>query len=124
MSIASDDNRCAETSVRDSGRWPSYHHCYNRGVETEDGKLWCRIHTPSRVRERREKADAASQMRFEQQMRPFRELDKLRAQNRDLLAALEAIIEHGDWDAATCSRCQTITTQARAAIDAAKGETK
>ena len=55
----------------------------------------------------------------------FHKLDtSFRLSLRDLLAALEAIIEHGDWDAATCSRCQTITTQARAAIDAAKGETK
>ena len=37
--------RCQET-VRDLGRWPSYHRCERKGVVEREGKLYCKQHDP------------------------------------------------------------------------------
>ena len=47
-------------------------------------------------------------------------VDELLASHGSLLAALEAVMAHGEWDATTCNDCRDVIEQARAVIAQAK----
>ena len=55
----SDKPKCSETSIPTKGMRFHYHDCCNSGVVERDGKWWCAIHDPVKVKERRTKGYAA-----------------------------------------------------------------
>ena len=88
--IPPDDERCSKDNVSDGTGW-HFGRCKRRGTVKENDKLWCKQHSPSATKARRqarsERWDAAQNAR----MAPYREAERLKAINHDLLAALEEI---------------------------------
>ena len=49
---APDEVRC-QASVRDLGRWPSYHRCERKGVVEREGAWYCKQHDPIAIETKR-----------------------------------------------------------------------
>lgn len=65
-----DPEKCA-AAVADGGRWPSWHQCTRKGINTEEGHVWCKQHTPSMVK-------AKSDARYAQWQDEWDERDRQR----------------------------------------------
>jgi siroheme synthase (precorrin-2 oxidase/ferrochelatase) len=59
--------------VISKGSWNRGYQCSRRGAIEEDGKMWCRQHLPSVVKERRAEQAQASEQRWAEEKRRKRE---------------------------------------------------
>jgi len=57
MTIQQDQQMCSE-QVSDHGRWVNYYPCKRKGIVEEDGKWWCKQHSPSDKKAKREARSA------------------------------------------------------------------
>lgn len=53
--MSPDEKHRCEDQVREAGRWSHHHPCGKPAKYHEDGKDWCGVHAPSRIRARLEK---------------------------------------------------------------------
>lgn len=108
--------------------WMHSHQCTRRGMIEEDGKRWCKQHSPSSTKARHEASAARFQADIDRRMAPHDEIERLRAINTPLLKALERSASrlHGLTDEPVCLRnifneCPThYCVESRAALKAAK----
>ena len=104
---------CAK-SVPDDGRSMSFHQCLRRGINEEDGKLWCKQHTPSIVaakdyerRQKWKKEGVISDARWDIRMAEF--------------SLVNAVREHGLDEAALDKEYQALLGSRREASGSGKG---
>jgi hypothetical protein len=134
MKVIPKEERCSEPNIPDWSGWHSYQ-CSRRGTITEESKLWCFQHAPSKIKVRQAKSDARFKADQDRRLAPSRELDRLRAVNAKLLEALEASEAYATrivgsfppWDDCPMGSCQwcsacanRVINMRRAAIKAAK----
>jgi len=108
--IPPDAERCSKPNVADDTGW-HFNRCKRRGVVEEDGKLWCKQHSPSAKRTRLEAATARYNAQNEARNAPYRKIERLEDINRDLLAALKELAEHPD-DSTSRARARAFIAKA------------
>jgi len=77
--------------------WHS-HRCHRNGTVHEEGKWWCKQHSPSAEKARREASKARWDAKMNRLSAPDREIERLEAINAELLAVLKEAqkVLHGD----------------------------
>lgn len=85
-----------------------YRQCSRDAVTTEDGKAWCRQHTPSVERARR----AESAAKRNEKWAALNAEARIKAAARDLLVACKAAL--------ACDLPEPVRAQVQAAVDAAE----
>ena len=83
-------HRCSAT-VYDPTGWGHNSSCSRNGKIEEDSKWWCKQHAPSSVKARIEASRVRWQADQDRRMAPYNEVERLRAVNAKLLAALEHV---------------------------------
>lgn len=117
--IPPDDERCSKPNVADDSGW-HLERCKRRGVVKEDSKLWCKQHSPSAVAKRKQDSAARWQAQQDAMMAPYRQVERLETINRDLLAALEALVALAKPKNGRRKRLHPALENAEAAIAKAK----
>lgn len=84
--------RCIGT-VMDRDGWSS-HQCTNRGKHHEEGRWWCGIHAPSKVKARRLKSELAFDLQWqESKLKQEIVTRALRADSKKLPKDLREVVE-------------------------------
>lgn len=90
-------SRCSKPNVSDGTGW-HFNQCSRQGTITEKGKSWCFQHAPSKVKTRKDERHVRYEARMDALLAPEREVDRLRAINAKLLAALPSLNRYGHHD--------------------------